>query len=90
MRKHLLIALLFLLALLSCRALADASVSFTATQGTFDYDAAREAKRLTDDFRTSDTWYWNSDDETKTTVTGLSAFTYSYVQIGRASCRERV
>jgi len=79
MRKHLLIALLGLLALLSCRALADASVSFTATQGTFDYDAAREAKRLTDDFRTSDTWYWNSDDETKTTVTGLSAFTYSYV-----------
>ena len=39
---------------------------------------AREHASMLNDFRTSDTWYWNEDNETKTTVTGLSALTYDY------------
>lgn len=41
-----------------------------------------ESRSMLDDinaFRTgSDAWYWNSDDSTKTTLSGLSELTYDY------------
>lgn len=39
---------------------------------------ARQMISLVNDFRTSNTWYWNADNTTKTNVSGLSSLEYDY------------
>jgi|GEM_PF-1544266 len=46
--------------------------------GTYYQTMARSALSLVNSFRTSNTWYWNSDNTTKTTVSGLNALVYDY------------
>ncbi len=51
-------------------------VEMTVTYGQTE---ARSILAMINEFRTgSDAWYWNDDDETKTTCTGLSELTYDY------------
>ncbi|MCD8013751.1 MAG: CAP domain-containing protein [Lachnospiraceae bacterium] len=46
---------------------------------TFGQTEAREMLQLINELRTGDdAWYWNSDDETKTTCSDLSELTYDY------------
>ena len=44
----------------------------------FHQTLARKHAEMLNDFRTSDTWYWNEDNTTKTQVSGLNALTYDY------------
>jgi uncharacterized protein YkwD len=47
--------------------------------GTYYQDKARELLDLVNEFRTgSDTWYWNSDNTTKTKVKNLGKVVYDY------------
>ena len=82
MKRKLLLPLLFaltLLALIGAAALADDTVTVTY-EVEYQYDMAREVLQYTNAFRTSKTWYWNSDDKTKTTFDkgGLCALEYDY------------
>lgn len=46
---------------------------------TFDQNGARSMLQIINDFRTgSDAWYWNSDNTTKTTASGLQVLQYDY------------
>ncbi len=60
-------------------------VSASAASGTVEVPVtyrqteARSMLSMINEFRTgSDAWYWNSDNATKTTCSGLSALTYDY------------
>ena len=46
--------------------------------GKYYQTTARSALSLVNSFRTSNTWYWNSDNTTKTNVSGLNSLTYDY------------
>lgn len=46
--------------------------------GTYHQTDIRNALSLVNSFRTSNTWYWNEDNTTKTYVSGLNALTYDY------------
>lgn len=46
---------------------------------TYDQTGARSMLSMINEFRTSsDAWYWNDDDTTKTTCSNLSELTYDY------------
>ena len=78
MKKRLLLVALTLLILLgTAAALADETVTFDLT---YEYDMARAVLSGTNALRTGkDAWYWNSDNKTKTDLTGsLQPLQYDY------------
>ena len=70
---------LAVLALFGAAALAGDTLTVTYDI-VYQYDMAREVLQYTNEFRTSATWYWNSDDTTKTTFKKgeLGALEYDY------------
>lgn len=57
----------------------DGDTTTVALTVTYGQTEARSMLELINAFRTgSDAWYWNEDDTTKTTCTGLSTLTYDY------------
>ena len=59
------------------KALAEGSVDITYPI-TYGQTEARSMLSEINTFRTSNTWYWNEDNNTKTTVSGLTGLTYDY------------
>ena len=86
MKKILSVLLALVLMLAVSAALADDdTVTDTVTvkvELSYQYSMARDMITAINNFRTGadgkDVWYWNSDDETKTIVTGLEPLTYDY------------
>ena len=78
-----------LLIVLLCSVLVKSDVAFATTMesgtvtvgmtGQYYQTEARSVLSLVNEFRSGDeTWYWNQDNTTKTTVTGLRSLVYDY------------
>ena len=79
MRKLAICMLLVLAALAMVAAHAEDTVTLTALEGEFDYDAARAMLDDINAFRTGDdAWYWNEDDTEQIRVPGLGELEYNY------------
>jgi len=63
----------------SGRAYAAAASTSVNVTGTYDQTSARSMLSMINTFRSgSDAWYWNEDDKTKKTLTGLGSYSYDY------------
>ena len=59
-------------------ALAEESLLTAHVDVEYCYGETESMLKIINEFRTGDTWYWNSDDTTKTEVTGREALIYDY------------
>ena len=73
---HILVVVVILLCLFCIAAYAETET--VPVSATYLQTDCRAMLDLVNSFRTSDTWYWNSDDTTKIQVSGLSPLSWSY------------
>lgn len=82
MKKILLVLLALILMLTVSTALADSDTVTVKVELSYQYSMARDMITAINNFRTGadgeDVWYWNSDNKTKTILTGLEPLTYDY------------
>ena len=78
MKKILAVLLGLLLVLMTAAAMAEDDTVQVEVELEYCYDNTESMLTLVNDFRTSDTWMWSSDDTEKIEVKGLTAFVYDY------------